>query len=98
MFLGSQWIGEKTIVERILGNAAELTKDQWQRLNQTWVTFFVLAGGINLYVVYTFSEAFWVKFKLFGMLSITLVFVILQGVWLTLKVQKNESAQTDSEP
>ena len=97
VFLGSQWIGERTIVERMLCNAAELTKDQWQRLNQTWVTFFVLAGGINLYVVYTFSEAFWVKFKLFGMLSITLVFVILQGVWLTLKVQKNESAQTDSE-
>ena len=81
----------------MLGNAAELTKDQWQRLNQAWVTFFVLAGGINLYVAYTYSEAFWVNFKLFGMLSITLIFVIIQSVWLTLKAQKNESAQTDSE-
>lgn len=97
VFLGSQWIGERTIVERMLGNAAKLTKDQWQRLNQTWVTFFVLVGGVNLYVAYTYSEAFWVNFKLFGMLSITLVFVIIQSIWLTSKAQKNESAQTDSE-
>jgi intracellular septation protein len=37
VFLGSQWIGEKTIVQRMLDNAAELSPDQWVRLNQIWV-------------------------------------------------------------
>lgn len=96
-FLGSQWIGEKTFVERMLGSAAELAHEQWIRLNQIWVVFFLFVGSINLYVAYNFSEAFWVKFKLFGMLGITLVFVIIQSVWLTLTAQKNESAQSDTE-
>ncbi len=97
VFLGSQWIGEKTVVQRMLKNAAELSADQWVRLNQIWVVFFSIVGGINLYVAYNFSEAFWVKFKLFGMLGLTLVFVIIQSVWLTLATQKNAAATEDSE-
>ena len=97
VFLGSQWIGEKPIVQRMLDNAAELSPDQWVRLNQIWVVFFSIVGGINLYVAYNFSEAFWVKFKLFGMLGLTLVFVIIQSVWLTLATQKNPTAAEDSE-
>lgn len=97
VFLGSQWIGEKPIVKRMLGTAAELTDPQWIRLNQIWVVFFIVVGAINLYVAYNFSEEFWVKFKLFGMLGITLVFVIIQSVWLTMTAQKNESIQSDSE-
>jgi len=96
-FLGSQWIGSKTFVERMLGNAADLKHEQWLRLNQIWIAFFVFVGAVNIYVAYTFSEAFWVKFKLFGMLGITLVFVIIQSIWLTLVAQKNESASGDSE-
>lgn len=97
VFLGSQWISDKTVVQRMLGNAAELGPDQWIRLNQIWVVFFIIVGGVNLYVAYTFSEAFWVKFKLFGMLGITLVFVIIQSVWLTLVTQKNAAAAEDPE-
>ena len=96
VFLGSQWVGSKTIVERMLGSAAELTAAQWIRLNQIWVVFFIFVGGINLYVAYTFSEAFWVKFKLFGMLGITLIFVVIQSIWLTMAAQKND-ASTESE-
>ena len=97
VFLGSQWIGDKTVVQRMLGNAAELGPDQWIRLNQIWVVFFIIVGGVNLYVAYTFSEAFWVKFKLFGMLGITLVFVIIQSLWLTLVTQKNAASAEDPE-
>src|SRR3546814_29463 len=97
VFLGSQWIGGKTIVERMLGNAAELRREQWIRLNLIWVGFFVVVGGINLYVAYNFSEEFWVKFKLFGMLGLTVVFVIIQSIWLTLAIRKKEVAHDDRE-
>lgn len=97
VFLGSQWFGEKPVVKRMLGSAAELAPAQWVRLNQIWVVFFMVVGAINLYVAYNYSEAFWVKFKLFGMLGITLLFVIIQSVWLTFAAQKNESTQPDSE-
>jgi intracellular septation protein len=97
VFLGSQFIGDKPIIRRMLGSAAELHTAQWTRLNQIWVVFFVFVGAANLYVAYSFSQPFWVKFKLFGMLGITLTFVIIQSVWLTLVARKNESAANDSE-
>ena len=81
----------------MLGTAANLTERQWIRLNQMWVVFFLVVGAINLYVAYNFSEEFWVRFKLFGMLGITVVFVIIQSVWLTLATNRNETPGEESE-
>lgn len=90
-FLGSQYIGAKPFAQRMLEGAAQLTADQWRRLNSIWVMFFFIIGGINLYVAYTFSEPTWVKFKLFGMLGITFAFVIIQTIWLTRAMKKNDA-------
>lgn len=97
VFLGSQWIGDKPIVQRMLASAAELERNQWQTLNLMWVAFFLFVGAINLYVAYTFSEAFWVKFKLFGMLGLTVVFIAIQSVWLTVAMKKNAAVREDGE-
>ena len=91
VFLGSQFIGTKTIVERMLGGAATLQPGQWRRLNQIWAGFFLVVGAINLWVAYTFSEPTWVKFKFLGMLGLTLAFVIVQTIWLTMVIKKNET-------
>ena len=96
-FFGSQFIGPKPFVQRMLENAAELKASQWQSLNLIWVGFFTLIGSVNLYVAYNFSEPTWVKFKLFGMLGLTIVFVLIQTVWLTLAMKKNEPRNIDSE-
>mgnify|MGYP002884770483 CR=1 FL=1 len=87
VFLGSQWIGEKTIVERMLSKTTQLHPKKWTQLNQMWIIFFIIVGGINIYVAYNFSEAFWVKFKLFGMFGITIIFVIIQTIWLMRNTQ-----------
>ena len=97
-FLGSQFIGEKPFVQRMLGGAAQLRADQWRQLNQIWVVFFTAVGGINLYVAYNFSEPTWVKFKLFGMLGLTLVFVVIQTIWLTRAMGKNVTNDANPEP
>jgi intracellular septation protein len=97
VFLGSHWIGDKTIVERMMGRAAELTREQWQRLNFLWVGFFAVIGCVNLYVAYSFSEKFWVTFKLFGMLGLTFVFIVIQSIWLGITMKKNEPVRQDSE-
>ena len=96
-FLGSQWVGEKTFVQRMLGTAAELNRNQWIRLNLMWVAFFIIVGAVNLYVAYNFPEEFWVKFKLFGMLGLTLIFVVIQSIWLTMAMKDNDLVAEDSE-
>ena len=98
VFLGSQFIGDKPIVQRMLGSAATLTDEQWRRLNVLWVSFFAAVGFINLFVAYTFSEPTWVRFKLFGLLGLTVVFVIIQTIWLAVMTAKTKTVEQDSEP
>ncbi len=82
-FLGSQFIGKKPIVQRMMETNIKLTTDHiWTRLNLTWALFFIILGFVNLYVAFNFDTDTWVNFKLFGMLGITFLFVIAQSVYL----------------
>lgn len=90
-FLGSQFIGDKTIVERLMGSNIELPAFAWRSLNIAWVVFFALMGIINLIVAYNFSEEIWVNFKLFGMLGLTLIFILGQGLYLSRHIQNSEN-------
>ncbi|TBR38317.1 septation protein A [Marinomonas agarivorans] len=91
VFLGSQFIGSKNIIQRLMGSQLELPFKVWRTLNLAWVGFFILSGIANLYVYYNFSEATWFNFKLFGLLGMTIVFIIAQGIYLSGYL-KNESA------
>lgn len=81
-FLGSQFIGEKTLVERMMGSMLVAPAPVWRRVNAAWAVFFLFLAVLNLYVAYNYSEEDWVNFKLFGLLGLTLVFMIGQGLWL----------------
>lgn len=83
VFLGSQYIGRKPIIRRLMEKNLELPDFVWVKLNLSWVAFFIALGTINLYVIYNFNTDTWVNFKLFGMLGLTIVFVIIQSFFLT---------------
>lgn len=103
-FLGSEFIGEKNILERMMGTQIELPKPIWRKLNLLWISFFLLAGLANIYVAFSgqFTEDQWVDFKLFGMLGLTLVFVVLQGLYLARHLNedslKNIESNQNGEP
>ena len=42
----------------------------------------MFSGVANLYVAYNFSEDVWVNFKLFGLLGLTVLFIIAQSLYL----------------
>ena len=81
-FLASRFIGKQTLIEKILGETIALPQVIWRRLNLMWVINFVLLGAINLYVVYSFSESTWVKFKMYGILGLTLLMAVIQGIYI----------------
>lgn len=85
-FLGSHFIGKKTLVEHLMDHAITVEKPVWFRLNSSWILFFISMGCINLYVVYHFDTDTWVNFKLFGMLGLTITFVIMQSFYLARHV------------
>ena len=82
LFLATAYFGEKTMIERMMGQAMKLPRAVWLRLNAAWAVFFVASGGLNLAVAYTCSENTWVNFKLFGMMGLTLVFAFGQVFFL----------------
>jgi len=49
---------------------------------------------LNLIVAYQFSEDVWVNFNLFGLLGLTFIFLIIQGVWIS---KHGSEAQAQSE-
>ena len=93
-FIGSQYIGEKTFIERMLGGNIQLPRNNWVKLNFSWAMFFASLGFINLYVVYNFDTDTWVNFKLFGMTGLTFAFVLAQGIFL-MKFMKQQETQTE---
>ena len=93
VFLGSRYIGQKTLTERVMGQAVELDPVMWRQLNLMWVGNFTFLGAANLYVVYNFDEATWVNFKLFGMLGLTLVMVLIQVLWIAARTAGHQQEE-----
>lgn len=73
----------KNLIRRMLEPQITLPDPVWNGLNGAWALFFLIMGALNLFVAYGFSEATWVNFKLFGGMGLMLVFVLLQGVFLS---------------
>lgn len=96
VFLGSHFIGKKTIVERMMSHAVTLPLEIWVRLNAAWSLFFVASGALNLYVAFNYAEATWVNFKLFGLLGLTMVFVVLQALYLARHIQEQDTTPEES--
>jgi intracellular septation protein len=83
VFLGSQFIGGKPLVQRMMSHALDIDDSSvWKRLNLAWVIFFIISGIANLIVAFNFSEEIWVDFKLFGLMGLTILFVIGQAFYL----------------
>lgn len=81
-FFGTWMITGKTVLERMMGQNLMLPANVWVQLNHAWTAYFVVSGVANLLVAYNFSEEIWVNFKLFGLLGLTVLFVLAQSVFL----------------
>lgn len=78
----------RNLIRSLLAEKIELPDAVWQKLNLSWIGFFVFMGIVNLYVAYNFSTDDWVNFKLFGGTGLMLVFVLLQGLLLSKHIEE----------
>lgn len=85
-FTGSHFIGEKPLIQRVMGHAVQLQPAQWTKLNVAWILFFLICGFANLFVAFVYPSI-WVDFKIFGSLGLTLLFMAGQAVYLARHMQ-----------
>jgi len=97
VFLGSMWIGEKPMIQRMLGSQVVLPKAVWNKLNVAWAIFFIFLGFLNLYVIYNYDTDTWVNFKLFGMMGLTVVFIIVQSIYMAQFMKEDSGRNQESD-
>jgi intracellular septation protein len=86
--------GGRPLVQRLMTTTEaefNLSPVLWRRLNWMWIAFFLVMGAVNIAVFHYFDEETWVNFKLFGMLGLTLAFVVIQGFWIAAQAHHDDS-------
>ena len=77
VFLGSHFIGQTTVLQRLLGAQLSLPLRIWKRLSALWIGNFLLVGALNLVVAYQYEESVWVAYKLYSSIGFTLLLMLL---------------------
>ena len=100
VLLVSQYLLGKNLMQKLLGAKVSMPDLAWNKLNLSWALFFMVAGGLNLFVAFSglFSESQWVNFKVFGLMALLIVFVIAQSIWLGKHMQQDEAAESVAAP
>ncbi|MGI9311743.1 MAG: septation protein A [bacterium] len=88
-------VGEKSALERLMGAQINLPRPLWTRLSLAWSGFFALMGLLNLYVAFyhdlgaaeEIRTRTWVNFKVFGLTSLTFLFVVAQMLFLAKHIK-----------
>ncbi len=94
ILLVSSQLFNKNLIRAMLEKQIALPENVWQKLNLSWIGFFLLMGGINLYVAFSFSVDAWVSFKLFGATGLMVIFMIAQVLMLGKYVKESSATTT----
>ena len=90
--LVSHWFMKRGLIACMLDAVASFPDLIIQRLTYAWTLFLIGLGALNLYVAFNFDEATWVNFKLFGLMGLTLVFALGQGLYLARHMPENQQS------
>ena len=67
-----------TLLKRLMGSGWPMTDSGWRILTRNFGLFFAAMAVVNEIVWRTQSEEFWVNFKVFGSIALTLAFSLTQ--------------------
>jgi intracellular septation protein len=89
MFASVLWGGLFTgriFLKFLLAQSVNLPDGAWRVLTHRWVIFFLSLAVLNEFVWRSFSTDTWVAFKVWGVLPLTLLFVITQTPYISRHV------------
>lgn len=82
LFAGALFAGvamNKPLLAIVFDQAFELTHRGWMKLSVRWAWFFVFLAAVNEIVWRTQTTDFWVAFKVWGIMPITMIFAMAQA-------------------
>lgn len=78
LILGIGLLQGRSYLKYLMGEALPMTDEGWMIFTRRWCVFFVFLGVLNEVIWRTQSDAFWVAFKTFGNLPLTIGFMLAQ--------------------
>jgi intracellular septation protein len=72
------YLAKKPLLSYLLGEQIKMRNEAWLTLSIRWACFFVFLALLNEVIWRNCSTDFWVQFKVFGMMPISLLFTISQ--------------------
>jgi len=69
----------KLFIKSLMGTALKMEDEGWRKLTSRFGVFFAIMAVLNEIVWRTQSTDFWVNFKVFGIMGLTMVFVMAQA-------------------
>ena len=72
-------IFNKPLLAKLFGNNLKMTNIHYRILTNRFILFFLFLALLNEFIWRNFSTDFWVAFKVFGMFSISLIFMLIQA-------------------
>jgi len=67
-----------SLLKYLFSDVFQLLDEGWRKLTLRWALFFLFLAVLNEIVWRFFSTDFWVAFKVFGIMPLTLIFSIMQ--------------------
>ena len=89
--LGGYALGRSPI-RVVLQSTLSLSDTGWRQLTLRWGVFFLFLAALNETIWRTQSTEFWVSFKVFGMLPLTLAFALAQAPFILRHRQGDAAA------
>ena len=68
----------QSFLKYLFGEVFRLTAVGWRKLTFRWAVFFVFLAVLNEVIWRNFSTDFWIQFKIFGIMPLTMAFAIAQ--------------------
>lgn len=82
----------KSLLSVVLDSVFALSEEGWRQLTLRWGLFFLFLAALNEVIWRTQDYEFWVKFKVFGIMPITVLFALAQTPLLMRHEQKQPEA------
>ena len=68
----------RTFLKVVFGDVFRISEAGWRQLTLRWSLFFIALALLNEVVWRSFSTDFWVSFKVFGIMPLTMAFAFAQ--------------------
>jgi intracellular septation protein len=88
----------KPLLGMVFDSVFNLTEEGWRKLTVRWAVFFLVLAVLNEIVWRTQTTDFWVSFKLFGVVPLTMLFGALQVPLLNKYEVKTDNASATDGP